>query len=177
MIGSVELERKERTFAEKTMDISNLPKEAALRKPVWEKWLKKNRQRLVKMDREIQRLHAEITAQTDCLACGNCCRSLGPLILTGDIDQMAKSLRLKPAEIIERYLRTDEDGDMVFRSMPCPFLGTDNYCAIYENRPRACREYPHTDRRKFYQIFTLSVKNAETCPIVFKVLEKLTAGM
>jgi len=158
------------------MDIRNLPKEAALRRPGWEKWLKRNRQRLVKMDREIQLLHNAASAETDCLACGNCCRSLGPLILTSDIDQMAKSLRLKPAEIIGRFLRTDEEGDMVFRTMPCPFLGDDNYCSIYENRPRACREYPHTDRRKFYQLFTLSVKNAETCPIVFKVLEKLTAG-
>ena len=86
---------------------------------------------------------------------------------------MAKALRLKPAEVINRYLRIDEDGDMVFQSMPCPFLGVDNYCAIYENRPKACREYPHTDRKRFYQIYNLSVKNAYTCPIVFEVLEEL----
>ena len=96
--------------------------------------------------------------------------------LPEDVDRMGKALRIKPSVVIERYLRTDEDGDRVFRTMPCPFLGNDNYCAIYENRPKACREYPHTDRKKFYQIFSLSVKNAETCPIVFKVLEKLTSG-
>ena len=61
--------------------------------------------------------------------------------------------------------------DMVFRSMPCPFLGDDNYCAIYESRPKACREYPHTDRKKFFQIYKLSVKNASTCPIVYEVME------
>lgn len=31
--------------------------------------------------------------------------------------------------------------------MPCPLLGRDNYCAVYADRPKACREYPHTDRR------------------------------
>jgi Fe-S-cluster containining protein len=50
-------------------------------------------------------------------------------------------------------------------------LGDDNYCAIYESRPKACREYPHTDRKKFFQIYKLSVKNASTCPIVYEVME------
>lgn len=163
-------------FCKKKMNISNLQKEAKLKKNVWQKWFRKNKQRLIKMDREIQHLHNEAVANTDCLACGNCCRTLGPRILTKDVDQLAKGLKLKPAEIIGRYLRTDEDGDMVFRFLPCPFLGDDNYCSIYENRPKACREYPHTDRKKFYQIYALSLKNAETCPIVFKVLDKLTAG-
>ena len=82
-----------------------------------------------------------------------------------------EALRMKAADVMARYLRTDEDGDIVFQSMPCPFLGDDNYCSIYESRPKACREYPHTDRKKFYQIYKLSVKNAYTCPIVFEVLE------
>ncbi len=88
---------------------------------------------------------------------------------------MAKSLRIKPVDLINKYLRIDEDGDLVFQSMPCPFLGNDNYCAIYESRPKACREYPHTDRKKFYQIYKLSVKNAYTCPIVHEVLDEIQA--
>ncbi|HRZ96272.1 MAG TPA: YkgJ family cysteine cluster protein, partial [Paludibacter sp.] len=86
----------------------------------------------------------------------------------------AKVLRLKTVDVIAKYLQIDEDGDMVFQSMPCPFLGDDNYCAIYESRPKACREYPHTDRKRFYQIYNLSVKNASTCPIVYGVLNELT---
>jgi Fe-S-cluster containining protein len=87
---------------------------------------------------------------------------------------MAKALRIKSYDVIQTYLRVDEDGDMVFKTMPCPFLGTDNYCSIYESRPKACREYPHTDRKRFYQIYNLSIKNASTCPIVYEVLEQLT---
>jgi Fe-S-cluster containining protein len=155
------------------MNISDLPQTAQKKIPEWKTFLAKNRQRLAKMDREILALHKETVAETDCLACGNCCRTLGPMILPKDVDTVARALRLKPTDFIEKYLRTDEDRDMVFREMPCPFLGADNYCSIYENRPKACREYPHTDRKKFVQIYTLSMKNAETCPIVFRVLEKL----
>lgn len=157
------------------MDFTELAKETALRKAGWENWYRKNKRSLMKMDREVKQLHLEAEAEVDCLSCGNCCRTLGPMILTDDIDRIGKALRIKPSEVISRYLRKDEDGDLVFKSMPCPFLGNDNYCSIYENRPKACREYPHTDRKKFYQIFSLSVKNATTCPIVFRVLEKLTA--
>ncbi|HYX06053.1 MAG TPA: hypothetical protein VE912_04900 [Bacteroidales bacterium] len=44
---------------------------------------------------------------------------------------------------------------------------------VYEDRPRACREYPHTDRKKFHQILNLTLKNSEVCPAVFMVIEKL----
>ncbi len=155
------------------MDFSLLQKEAALKTPEWKRFFAKNKKRLMKMDKEIQAIHREVSAEIDCLACGNCCRSLGPMILPNDVDQLSKLLRIKPSVFIEKYLRTDEDGDMVFQSMPCPFLGSDNYCAVYENRPKACREYPHTNRKNFYQIYALSIKNASTCPIVFNVLERL----
>lgn len=155
------------------MDISLLQKEAALKTPEWRRFFSKNKKRLMKMDKEIHALHREVCAEIDCLECGNCCRTLGPMILPNDVDQMCKSLRIKPSVFIEKHLNTDEDGDMVFRSMPCPFLGKDNYCAVYENRPKACREYPHTDRKNFYQIYELSIKNASVCPIVFTVLERL----
>jgi Fe-S-cluster containining protein len=155
------------------MNISNLQKTALKKTPEWKTFFAKNKQRLTKMDREILALHEETTKEIDCLECGNCCRTLGPMILPKDVDAMARALRLKPTDFIEKYLKTDEDKDMVFQKMPCPFLCEDNYCSIYENRPKACREYPHTDRKKFYQIYALSMKNAQTCPIVFRVLERL----
>ncbi len=155
------------------MNFLDLPKIACKKSPEWKAFFARNKQRLAKMDREILALHEEALEEINCLECGNCCRTLGPLILPKDVDVMARALRLKPTDFMEKYLRTDEDRDMVFRQMPCPFLGIDNYCSIYENRPKACREYPHTDRKKFYQIYALSMKNAETCPIVFRVLEKL----
>lgn len=139
----------------------------------WKRNFAKNKKKIEKMDVQIHAWHNEILEETDCLSCGNCCRTLGPRITTKDVERMAKALRIKEADFVQKFLRVDEDNDMVFASMPCPFLADDNYCFIYENRPKACREYPHTDRKRFFQIYNLSIKNASTCPIVFEVLERL----
>ncbi len=136
-------------------------------------YFKKNKKKLEKMDDEIHFLHEEAVDCTDCLECANCCKSLGPAIYDRDVEKMAKALKMRPSEVVSTYLRVDEDGDYVFQSMPCPFLMPDNYCSIYENRPKACREYPHTDRKKFFQIYKLTVKNTSTCPIAYQVLSKL----
>ena len=151
----------------------NLQVLAEKAKPLFLQYYKKNKKRLGKMDTIVQQLHNEVSEKIDCLTCANCCRSLGPAIYDKDIERMAKALRIKPSEVVSSYLRIDEDGDYVFKSMPCPFLMNDNYCSIYESRPKACREYPHTDRKNFEQIYKLTVKNASTCPIAYEVLYKL----
>lgn len=141
--------------------------------PLFVQFYKKNKKKIEKMDAEIHYLHQKISDNTDCLACANCCKSLGPAIYDKDIERMAKALKMKPSAFVQSYLKIDQDNDYVFQSMPCPFLMPDNYCSIYEARPKACREYPHTDRKKFSQIFNLSIKNTQTCPIVFEVLDAL----
>ena len=133
----------------------------------------KNKKRLEKADKLVHLIHDEVFEKIDCLACANCCRSLGPAIYDKDIERMAKALRMKPSEVVINYLRKDEDGDYVFQSMPCPFLLPDNYCSIYESRPKACREYPHTNRKKFYQIFKLTIKNTYICPVAYQVIDAL----
>lgn len=158
----------------KDLDYTNLSEYASRATPAWKRYFAKNKRKLESMDVQVHRLHEKFSERIDCLACANCCRTLGPRITDKDLDRMAKALRIKTGDLIARYLRVDEDGDMVFQSMPCPFLGADNYCSIYESRPKACREYPHTDRKRFYQIYNLSIKNASTCPIVYEVLEGIT---
>ena len=157
----------------KQLDYRLLPALAAKAEPEWKRFLAKNKKKLEGMDLKVHTLHDEISKRTNCLLCANCCRSLGPRITDKDVERMSKALRIKAADVISNYLKIDEDNDMVFQSMPCPFLGNDNYCSIYESRPKACREYPHTDRKRFYQIYNLSIKNAYTCPIVYEVLEKI----
>ncbi len=158
----------------KELDYKLLQIQASKCEPEWKRFFAKNRKKLEGMDTQIHNLHEKYSSQIDCLKCANCCRTLGPRITDKDVERIAKALRLKTIEVIEKYLIIDEDGDMVFKSMPCPFLGADNYCSIYELRPKACREYPHTDRKRFFQIYNLSVKNAYTCPIVYNVLNDLT---
>lgn len=155
------------------IDIKELPKIAAKAETESTVFFKKNKKKLEQLDTFIHTQHAVFSNKYNCLACANCCKTLGPAIYDKDIERMAKALRMKPSKFNEIYLRKDDDGDYVFQSIPCPFLLPDNYCAIYECRPKACREYPHTERKKFSQIFLLSVKNTYTCPIVYEVIEQL----
>ena len=148
----------------------NLSLLATKAEPELKNFQKKNLKQLKKMDCEIHELHNKYSEEIDCLQCANCCKTLGPMITDTDIQRMAKALRISPSEVVTTYLKIDEDGDYVFQEMPCPFLMPDNYCIIYENRPKACREYPHTNRKKFYQVYKLSIKNAYTCPIAYEVL-------
>ena len=129
-----------------------------------------------KLDERIHALHEAVFDTINCLDCANCCRTLGPRITDVDVQRIASSLRIKPSVFVERYLVVDEEGDYIFRSMPCPFLGSDNYCSIYDVRPKACRDYPHTDRRRIYQVMPLMLKNNGICPAVFEILERLKRG-
>ena len=157
----------------KTTDYRLLPEMASKKELEWKRFYQKNKKKLESMDVQIHAFHAKVSAKINCLECANCCRSLGPRITDKDIERIAKALRIKSIDVISKYLKTDEDGDTVFKKMPCPFLGSDNFCSIYEDRPKACREYPHTDRKRFFQLYNLSVKNAYTCPIVFEVMEEI----
>ncbi|MBC8266607.1 MAG: YkgJ family cysteine cluster protein [Flavobacteriales bacterium] len=125
------------------------------------------------LDKLIHPLHDEVFECTDCLKCANCCTTTGPLFTDKDISRIAKHLRIKPSEFVTKYLRLDEDRLYVLKSVPCVFLGADNYCSIYDARPKACREFPHTDRIKQHQLLNLTEKNAEVCPAVFSIIEKL----
>lgn len=125
------------------------------------------------LDTVVHALHNEVFGEVDCLSCANCCKSISPGVKDKDIDRMAKHLRMKPSEIVEQFFYMDSDGDYVFKQTPCPFLMPDNYCMVYEARPKACREYPHTDRRRFAQLISLTQKNIEVCPAVWSIVEKL----
>jgi hypothetical protein len=135
------------------------------------------RQKPRALDEMMHQAHAEAFSCINCLECANCCTTTGPLLTDKDISRLAKHLRMKDAAFVDEYVRVDEDGDQVFKSMPCPFLGADNYCSVYEHRPKACREYPHTDRVKQHQLLKLHLKNAEICPAVERILETIQSKL
>lgn len=135
------------------------------------KSLKKKNPR--KLDAAFHNAHEEVFSEIDCLQCANCCKTTSPIFYPTDIDRVAKFLRIKPGDFIQTYLRIDADNDYVLQVAPCPFLGDSNYCSIYEVRPKACREYPHTDRKKMVQITELTYKNTLVCPAVLEIVERL----
>jgi len=135
------------------------------------KRLKKKKPKV--LDKTIHPLHDEVFEYTNCLECANCCKTTGPLFTDKDIGRIAKHLRIKPSEFTEKYLRIDEERDYVLQSVPCTFLVENNYCSIYEVRPKACREYPHTNRIKQSQLLKLTERNIAVCPAVYDIVEKV----
>jgi Fe-S-cluster containining protein len=117
--------------------------------------------------------HELAFSEFDCLSCANCCKTTPPLLLNEDINRISRHLRMTSKDFMAKYVKRDEDGDTVFNSTPCPFLGSDHYCSIYKERPKACREYPHTNRKKMHRILDLTLKNAEICPAVARILSNI----
>jgi Fe-S-cluster containining protein len=125
------------------------------------------------LDYFMQDLHESEFKKTNCLDCANCCKTTGPLFTLADIERISKHLRQKPQQFIDQYLQIDEEKDYVLNSVPCTFLEQDNACMIYEVRPKACREFPHTDRKKFFQITDLTLMNVAICPAAFAIVEEM----
>ena len=133
--------------------------------------LKKKNPRAV--DDAFHSVHEEVFEEINCIECANCCKTTSPIFYQTDIERIAKFLRIKPGDFIEKYLRVDEDKDFVLQGSPCPFLDENNFCKVYEVRPKACREYPHTDRKKMVQVTGLTYKNSLVCPAVLEIIERL----
>jgi uncharacterized protein len=126
-----------------------------------------------RVDDVFHQLHDDVFDEIDCLTCANCCKTTSPIFYQTDIERVAKALRMKPGDFVEHYLRVDEDNDYVLKSSPCPFLDADNYCTVYESRPKACREYPHTNRKKMVQVMELTYKNTLVCPAVLEMVNRM----
>ena len=125
------------------------------------------------LDSIVHQLHEEVFSEIDCLTCANCCKTTSPAFYMKDIERMSKKLKIKSTEFISTYLVLDEDESYMFKSEPCPFLMDDNYCAHYLSRPLACKEYPHTNRKRFQQVLMLSARNTLVCPAVLEITNRL----
>ena len=134
------------------------------------KWKKK---RPSDLDEKFHKAHEQAFQTIDCLDCANCCKTTSPIFRDVDVRRISSKLKISEAKFIRDHLRMDEDQDWVLNSSPCFFLGEDNKCSIYEFRPQACREYPHTDRKKMIQILDITDRNALLCPAVAQIVLEL----
>ena len=151
--------------------LHNWNKKSAARQKAYKQLLKTaSPQKVLKI---LPELHEEAFANINCLECANCCKNYSPRFKTPDIKRISRHLGMKESAFIETYLRLDEDGDYVVRSAPCPFLGSDNFCGIYDVRPSDCARYPYTDEDVLLKRPQLTLKNSSVCPAVYYVLEKL----
>ena len=154
--------------------INNLPKLAKDKYIENKAFFKKLKKKPPKqLDYIMQELHDTEFKKTDCLKCANCCKTTSPIFTDKDIERIAKHFKMKIYNFITQFLEIDEDDFYVLKSAPCTFLDPDNYCSIYDVRPKACQEYPHTNRKKFHQISDLTMENVTMCPAAFNIVEAM----
>ena len=125
------------------------------------------------LDKTIISVHETVFKGINCLECANCCKTTSPSFTDKDIQRISNFLKIKPSNLVDKYLVLDEENDYVLKSVPCVFLNDNNECRIYKVRPKACRNYPHTNRIKQYQLLKLTQKNIEICPAVSQIIEKI----
>ena len=151
-----------------------LAERARQKEKEYKKYLSRLRERNPKkLDAVFKQLHDEVFAEMECLECANCCRVLGPRFRELDIDRIAGHLNMHRKTFISLYLEIDEDGDYVLRKLPCPFLEENNRCSVYEFRPRACDEYPHTNMKNMRGKLVMTRKNLPVCPAVYEIVERI----
>lgn len=156
------------------------------KKPTLEQWEKRSAEKQKEYKRLLQTVngkkvygllpdfHEEAFASINCLECAACCKNYSPRFKTTDIRRISKSLKMKESAFIDRYLVLDTDGDYVAASTPCPFLGPDNACSIYDDRPSDCARFPYTDEDVLLKRPQITLKNSSFCPAVYFVLEKIS---
>ncbi len=91
-----------------------------------------------------------------CRRCGTCCHYVFPLF-TPDLTKLEKATNLskmrgyvkvylsegnKPPQGIRLFLDAGNPERPPTERVPCPFLESDKTCAIYDDRPLACRRFP-----------------------------------
>jgi Fe-S-cluster containining protein len=141
------------------------------RKKDYKDFFKKSNKKIVLS--QLPELHEDAFTAIDCLKCANCCKNYSPRFKMPDIKRISRYLNMKERLFIDTYLLLDDEGDYVVKSNPCPFLDEQNFCSIYEYRPRDCARYPYTNEDVLYKQINLTLKNATICPAVFFVMEKL----
>jgi Fe-S-cluster containining protein len=116
--------------------------------------------------------------QIDCLNCGNCCKTLQVIVDKQDIERLSKRLNISPKEFNRLYVKVDQtDKQTYLGSSPCQFLGSDNKCSVYEDRPQSCRDFPYLHASKFRSRSLMMLENLGTCPIVFNVWQSLKSKL
>jgi Fe-S-cluster containining protein len=151
--------------------LKNWEKKSGERAKIYKQFLDRTQKQPVL--KQLPELHEEAFSKINCLDCAACCKNYSPRFKTPDIKRISRVLKMRESAFIDQYLRLDEEGDYVVKSTPCPFLGADNFCSIYEDRPSDCRRFPYTDEDVFLKRPRITLKNASFCPAVYYVLEKL----
>ena len=126
----------------------------------------------MQIDQVAQDLHAEAFSKVDCTQRHYCCKTMSVILTEKDARRIASHLGMSKKDFVQTYLEAHEEGYKM-RQRPCPLLGDDDRCTVYEVRPAVCRGYPYTDKKDFVSRTFMHSANCLRCPAVFYVVERL----
>jgi Fe-S-cluster containining protein len=160
-----------------TMNVPALVRRAHQKKKGLALFLKKlNRKKPKNIQSIIKRADSEAFAETACLDCANCCKTMTPTFKQSEIKAISARVGMTHKKYFDKYLKVDEDnGDIVNQNTPCQHLGKDNKCKVYDIRPHDCRTFPHHIRKDFfYQVTEKTyINNLPRCPATLRFVENL----
>lgn len=129
------------------------------------------------LDAVVRQTTDEVWREFDCTTCANCCKVLQVVVDNADIRRLAERRGVSFRQFGRRYVRVGPDKTKYLASTPCMFLGEDNRCTVYEDRPKACRDFPYLHDAGFRNHSLMMIENCATCPIVFNVWQRLKARL
>ena len=79
-----------------------------------------------------------------CEMCGRCCHQPHIVVRPEEIDRISSAADIPLYDFMRNYLVQTSDGRFLFKKTnPCAFLGPDNRCRIWSNRPQICDDFPY----------------------------------
>ena len=79
-----------------------------------------------------------------CEMCGRCCHQPHIVVRPEEIDRVSTAAGIPLPVFMTEYLVRMPDGRFLFRKTdPCAFLGKDNRCTIWKDRPQICDDFPY----------------------------------
>src|SRR5262249_15428144 len=84
-------------------------------------------------------LHQEAFEKVEGPRCANCCKTADVILSRADVERISAHLGLAVDAFIAAHLVPDGEGGYEMKAKPCPLLGPDDRCTIYDIRPEGCR--------------------------------------
>lgn len=122
---------------------------------------------------DLNTLHNEVFEEIDCVKCANCCKTAPPILERSDIGPLAKHMEISKKQFIKKYVLEDLTGELTMNGVPCQFLAESGECTVYDIRPKACRQFPHTDETAYIHRAKMNAQNTIVCPAAYHILDRL----
>lgn len=86
----------------------------------------------------------EYKSRFPCEMCGRCCHQPNIIIRPEEVDRISSAAGIPLYDFMTKYVVRTSDGRILFKKTnPCAFLGPDNKCKIWKDRPGICDDFPY----------------------------------